>query len=55
MVEEMRDVFAGLAMQGLLAANPELDDDTDVISLIAKTSYKIADAMVQARDVTPDQ
>lgn len=53
MSEEMRDVFAGLAMLGLLVANPEHEGE-DAIGDLAKTSYSIADAMIKARDITAD-
>jgi len=54
MVEEMRDVFAGLAMQGMLAhsgvewgKNADEDDKQGAIR-----AYKIADAMIKARDAS---
>lgn len=53
MTEEMRDVFAGLAMLGLLAANPDHEGE-DAIGDLARTSYTIADAMIKARDITED-
>ena len=48
----LRDWFAGMAMQGLLAslANPRLNERAVVDSLIAETAYEIADAMLKERD-----
>jgi hypothetical protein len=53
---DLRDYFAGLAMQGLIAS-PRLplpaahgaSDVTDV--MVADLSYKMADAMMKAREV----
>ena len=44
---ELRDHFAGLAMQAMISNDPkfELDDDC-----VAKGAYQIADAMIAERD-----
>ena len=42
-----RDIFAGLAMCGMLA-NPIMEDATN--EDIAFGSYKLADAMIKARE-----
>jgi hypothetical protein len=41
---DLRDYFAGLAMQGLLAS-----DVADTMELFAVTSYQIADLLLKAR------
>ena len=41
---DLRDYFAGLAMQGLLAA-----DVVDTMEVFAVTSYQIADLLLKAR------
>ena len=43
--EYLRDVFAGMAMQGLLASNVNYK-----LESFAKHSYKVADAMLKARE-----
>lgn len=40
-----RDLFAAMAMQGLLAHSGDIDMD-----LLAKRAYQIADAMLKARE-----
>jgi hypothetical protein len=41
---DLRDYFAGLAMQGLLAS-----DVVDTMEVFATTSYQIADLLLKAR------
>ena len=41
---DLRDYFAGLAMQGLLAS-----DVVDTMEVFAVTSYQIADLLLKAR------
>jgi hypothetical protein len=41
---DLRDYFAGLAMQGLLAS-----DVVDTMEVFAITSYQIADLLLKAR------
>ena len=41
----LRDYFAGLAMQGLIAGGAEFDEYTDY----AKSAYLFADTMLEAR------
>jgi len=41
---DLRDYFAGLAMQGLLAS-----DVVDTMEVFAVTSYQIADLLIKAR------
>ena len=48
--QDLRDWFAGLAMQGLLQSfNGDVMLDEE---LMAKRSYEIADAMMEERDDT---
>jgi len=44
---ELRDWFAGLAMQGLLT-----HDDEGLISEAAQDAYRYADAMLKAREAS---
>ena len=46
----MRDYFAAKAMQGWLS-NPGPSDET--INAVAQWSYRVADAMLKARQLTP--
>lgn len=41
---DLRDNFAGLAMQGMM-----VDVERPVVDYISATSYKMADAMMEAR------
>ena len=43
---DLRDYFAGLAMQGLMIDNP-----SPACGYIATTAYAMADAMIQQREV----
>lgn len=43
----LRDHFAGLAMQGLLAADSKNEWDADICAICA---YQIADAMLEVRE-----
>lgn len=45
---ELRDWFAGLAMQGMLASGDQHDANTS--SVLSEDAYKIADAMLKARE-----
>jgi len=50
----LRDYFAGLAMQVIIAQEKEEDlsgpyDFASVFTQVSKASYKIADAMMEAR------
>jgi hypothetical protein len=47
----LRDWFAGQALQGLLACGEAHDEHTD--SVTAGAAYKMADAMLKAREVKP--
>ena len=47
----LRDYFAGQAMQGLLACGEADNEHTS--SVTAAASYRIADAMLAAREVMP--
>ena len=49
---ELRDWFAGLAMQGLFAHKPW--NQVYRIDHIAKEAYEIADEMMKAREVKND-
>lgn len=50
----LRDYFAAKAMQGLLASKApmqsELPDPISVITALATSSYRIADAMLEERN-----
>ena len=53
--KDLRDWFAGLAMQGLIASprgTPDGSDATD--EYYAKCAYIMADAMMKAREVKND-
>ena len=43
---DLRDWFAGIALQGLLAS-----DVTSPLEVFVKQSYRVADAMIQQREV----
>lgn len=45
----LRDYFAAKAMQGELAAQSEESGFYDSFEILAKKSYELADAMLQAR------
>jgi hypothetical protein len=47
----LRDWFAGQALAGLLACGEAHDEHTD--SVTAGAAYKMADAMLTAREVKP--
>jgi hypothetical protein len=47
---ELRDYFAAKAMQGILASDPDDQGHEDNLKAIAVVSYKMADAMMKARD-----
>ena len=54
--ERLRDQFAMAALTGMMAT---LDDPTDVsrgdgVGIIARAAYRIVDAMMVARERTPD-
>lgn len=44
----LRDWFAGLAMQGMLACGEQHDANTS--SVLSEDAYKIADTMLKARE-----
>ena len=46
----LRDYFAAKALQGILATDPEDQDHEDGLLAIAIVSYKMADAMMKARN-----
>lgn len=50
---ELRDHFAGLALQGQLASNNGWGGNPP--ERIAKESYRLADAMMEARKYTSDE
>jgi hypothetical protein len=45
----LRDYFAATALQGIIAASDNMGPS--YIPLVAKTAYKVADAMLEARSV----
>ncbi|MBP0998438.1 hypothetical protein J8629_15405 [Serratia fonticola] len=48
----IRDHFAGMAMQGIIANQLMIDDTTDsAVEWAAKGAYKMADAMLKYRGV----
>lgn len=46
---DLRDYFAAMAMQGILASDPDDQGHEDNLEAIAIVSYKVADAMMEAR------
>ena len=47
----LRDYFAAMAMQGQLAGDPGWDlYKEDHVAIMAKTAYRMADAMLEARN-----
>ena len=46
----LRDYFAAKAMQGILASSAPITRKIDVDQLVAVVAYKIADAMLKARE-----
>lgn len=49
----LRDYFAAKAMQGLVS-DPSVSVRNETINLIATQSYKLADAMLKAREAQGD-
>ena len=45
----VRDFFAGLAMQGILAGALPIVKNEDPLAKVADAAYKMADAMLEAR------
>jgi len=45
-LQALRDEFAGIALQGLIVADPR---ETKGAKPIARESYELADAMIEAR------
>lgn len=52
---ELRDHFAGLAMQGMLSACQGFNGNTPQVDRLTKTAYKYANDMMQARHMEPAQ
>ena len=48
----LRDYFAAMALQGLLAC--DVDCSPESVEIIAKSTYIIADEMLKAREVKND-
>jgi hypothetical protein len=48
--EDLRDLFAGLAMQGFASYGIHMD----VINRTATNAYALADAMIEAKYATPE-
>jgi hypothetical protein len=49
----LRDYFAAKAMQGILANPGQLDNvNNDAAKWVARDAYKVADAMLAARNTT---
>jgi hypothetical protein len=49
---ELRDLFAGFAVQGIISVNPQPqigESWLDVLEKTVKASYIVADAMLEAR------
>lgn len=53
--EQIRDAYAGVAMGALLSSSPVVrEDDPDYFGdMIARASYRYADAMLRARKSKP--
>lgn len=52
---ELRDHFAGLAMQGMLSACQGFNGNTPQVDRLTRTAYKYANAMILARDMQPEE
>ena len=52
---EQRDHFAGLAMQGMLAACSGFNGNKEQLARLSCTAYRYADAMLKARECTSEQ
>ena len=52
---ELRDELAGLAMQGMLAACQGHNGNAPNVDRLTRTAYKYANAMLQAREMTPHE
>jgi hypothetical protein len=53
--EELRDHFAGLAMQGMLSACTGFNANPSQLQRLSCSAYMYADAMLKAREATPEQ
>jgi hypothetical protein len=45
----LRDHFAGLAMQGILAGDHPITHELDALKSVPRSAYEFADAMLKAR------
>jgi hypothetical protein len=52
---DLRDYFAGLAMQAILSAKYPITKDPYAEDVIAKAAYQGADAMLKAREAKDEQ
>ena len=52
---EQRDHFAALAMQGMLSACAGFNANPSQVSRLACSAYLYADAMLKARECSPEQ
>lgn len=52
---ELRDHFAGLAMQGMLSACTGFNANPSQLQRLSCSAYMYADAMLKAREATPEQ
>lgn len=52
---ELRDHFAGLAMQGMLAACQGFNGNAPQVDRLTRTAYKYANGMMLAREMPPEE
>lgn len=52
---EQRDHFAALAMQGMLSACAGYNANPSQLQRLSCSAYMYADAMIKAREATPEQ
>lgn len=54
-MQELRDILAAQAMQGMLSACTGYNGNPSQIERLTKTAYRYADAMLLARSMSADE
>ena len=52
---DLRDYFAAAAANGMLSSCQGFNGNTDQVERLATTAYRYANALMIARNLTPDQ